>query len=212
MHKRMRRFHAEGPPACMTAPPARMGRVSRPPQCRGPARQAEPIQRYQRQHPGELLHIDIKKLGRFECVGYGNGQSNSRGGWEFVHVCIDNHSRVAFTRILPDEEKAFTRILPDEEKESAVAFLEDAVACYKSLGVPIKHVMTDHDSCHRSKALRKTCNPLGLKHIFTTPHAPETSGKAERVTPNRASRRRLRPCRPHLRPARPAPAPLVPPL
>ena len=86
---------------------------------------AEPVRRYEREHPGELIHIDIKKLGRFERVGHRitgdrTGQSKSRGvGWEFVHVCIDDASRVAFSQILPDEKK-----------ESAVAFLKAAVAYY----------------------------------------------------------------------------------
>jgi transposase len=113
---------------------------------------AEPIRRYERQHPGELIHIDIKKLGRFDRVGHRitgdrRGQSNSRGiGWEFVHVCIDDASRLAFSQILPDEKK-----------ESAVAFLHAAVAYYRSLGVTVARVMTDNGSCYRSKAFRKAC-------------------------------------------------------
>lgn len=134
---------------------------------------AEPVRRYERQHPGELIHIDIKKLGRFERVGHrisGDRRSNSRGiGWEFVHVCIDDASRLAFSQILPNEKK-----------ESAVAFLKAAVAYYASLGVTIARVMTDNGSCYRSKAFRKACSDLGLRHIRTRPYTPKTNGKAER--------------------------------
>jgi len=135
---------------------------------------AEPIRRYEREKPGELIHIDIKKLGRFERVGHritGDRQKGvSRGaGWEFVHVCIDDASRLAFSQILPDEKK-----------ESAVAFLRAAVAYYASLGVTVARVMTDNGSCYRSKAFRKACRDLGLKHIRTKPYTPKTNGKAER--------------------------------
>ena len=136
---------------------------------------AEPVRRYEREHPGELIHIDIKKLGRFDRAGHRvtgdrTGQSKSRGiGWEYVHVCIDDASRVAFTQILADEKK-----------ESAVAFLDAAVAYYRSLGVTIQRVMTDNGSCYVSKAFRKACARLGLKHIRTKPYTPKTNGKAER--------------------------------
>jgi transposase InsO family protein len=135
---------------------------------------AEPIRRYEREKPGELIHIDIKKLGRFERVGHritGNPQAGkSRGaGWEFVHVSIDDASRLAFSQILPDEKK-----------ESAVAFLKAAVAYYQSLGVTVARVMTDNGSCYRSKLFRKACSVLGLKHIRTRPYTPKTNGKAER--------------------------------
>ena len=134
---------------------------------------AEPIRRYERQHPGELIHIDIKKLGRFDRVGHritGDRRNNSRGiGWEFVHVGIDDASRLAFSQILPDERK-----------ESAVAFLRAAIAYYASLGIAVSRVMTDNGSCYRSKAFRKACNDLGLRHIRTRPYTPKTNGKAER--------------------------------
>ncbi len=136
---------------------------------------AEPVRRYERDEPGDMIHIDIKKLGRFDRVGHritGDraGQSNSRGiGWEFVHVCIDDASRVAFSQILPDEKKA-----------SAVAFLEAALAYYASLGITITRVMTDNGSCYRSKAFATACRDLGLKHIRTRPYTPRTNGKAER--------------------------------
>src|SRR3954469_11749946 len=136
---------------------------------------ATPVRRYEREHPGELIHIAIKKLGRFDRVGHRitgdrTGQSKRRGvGWEFVHVCIDDASRVAFSQILPDEKK-----------ESAVAFLRATVAYYANLGVTITRVMTDNGSCFRSKAFRCACRDLGLKHIRTKPYTPKTNGKAER--------------------------------
>lgn len=136
---------------------------------------AEPVVRYEYETPGGLIHLDIKKLGRFERTGHRitgkrTGVASSRGsGWEFVHVCIDDASRVAFSQILPDEKK-----------ESAVAFLKAAVAYYASLGVTVARVMTDNGSCYRSKAFRKARSDLGLKHIFTKPYTPKTNGKAER--------------------------------
>jgi len=135
---------------------------------------AEPVRRYERDHPGELIHIDIKKLGRFERIGHritgDRRQGVSRGaGFEFVHVAIDDASRLAFSQILPDERK-----------ESAVAFLHAAIAYYQSLGVTVARVMTDNGSCYRSKAFRNACRDLGLKHIRTRPYTPKTNGKAER--------------------------------
>jgi transposase InsO family protein len=90
-------------------------------------------------------------------------------GWEFVHVCIDDASRIAFSQVMKDERKA-----------SAVAFLKAAVTYYVGLGVKIERVMTDNGSCYRSKAFAKACKRLGLKHIFTKPYTPKTNGKAER--------------------------------
>jgi len=133
------------------------------------------VRRYEREHPGELIHIDIKKLGRFNRIGHRitgdrTGQSNSRGvGWEFVHVCIDDASRIAFAEIMPNEKK-----------ESAVAFLKAALAYYKKLGIKVERVMTDNGSCYRSKAFNKACEAFGLRHIFTRPYTPKTNGKAER--------------------------------
>ena len=135
---------------------------------------AEPVRRYERERPGELIHLDIKKLGRFEAVGHritgDRRPGESRGaGWEFVHVCIDDASRIAFSRILPDEKK-----------QSATAFLEAAIAYYRSLGVEVARVMTDNGSCYRSKAFRDACRDLGIRHIRTRPYTPKTNGKAER--------------------------------
>jgi len=136
---------------------------------------AEPVRRYEREQPGEMIHLDIKKLGKFNQVGHRitgdrTGQSNSRGvGWEFLHVCIDDASRVAFSRIMKTERKG-----------CAVAFLRAAVAYYKSLGITVLRVMTDNGSCYRSKAFAKACRRLELKHIRTKPYTPRTNGKAER--------------------------------
>jgi transposase InsO family protein len=136
---------------------------------------AEPPVRYEYAAPGGLIHIDIKKLGRFERIGHRitgkrTGNASSRGsGWEFVHVCIDDASRLAFSQILPDEAK-----------ESAVPFLKAAVAYYASLGVTVSRVMTDNGSCYISGAFRQACAELGLKHIRTKPYTPKTNGKAER--------------------------------
>ena len=134
-----------------------------------------PVVRYERKAPGEMIHLDIKKLGRFEKPGHRvtgdrTGQSNSRGvGWESVHVCIDDHSRVAFSEIHPDETK-----------ESAVPFLKAAVAYYASLGVTVSRVMTDNGACYKSHPFRDACAQLGLKHTRTKPYTPKTNGKAER--------------------------------
>ena len=136
---------------------------------------AEPVRRYERDHPGDMIHIDIKKLGRFDKAGHRitgdrTGQSNSRGvGWEFVHVGIDDASRVAFSQILPGEKAV-----------SAVAFLSAAAAYYKSLGVTVARVMTDNGSCYKAFAFRDACRGLGLKHVRTKPYTPKTNGKAER--------------------------------
>ena len=166
---------------------------------------AEPVHRYEREAPGEMIHIDIKKLGRFDKIGHRitgdrTGQSNSRGvGWEFVHVCIDDHSRVAFSQILPDEKA-----------ESAVSFLKAAVAYYKSLGVTVTRVMTDNGSCYKAFDFRDACQEIGLKHKRTKPYTPKTNGKAERFIqtllrewayrmPYRSSARRTAALRPYLR-------------
>ena len=140
------------------------------------ALEPEPVRRYERENPGELIHIDIKKLGRIGSVGHritgrrtGMVNRHLGIGWEFVHVCIDDASRIAFSRVMRDERKA-----------SAVAFLEAAVAYYESLGVKVERVMTDNGSCYLSRAFGQACKRLGLKHIRTKPYTPKTNGKAER--------------------------------
>jgi transposase InsO family protein len=136
---------------------------------------AEPVVRYEYSKPGGLIHLDIKRLGRFDRVGHRitgdrTGQSNSRGvGWEYVHVCIDDASRIAFTDIFPDEKAV-----------SAITFLKASVAYYESLGIKVTRVMTDNGSCYKAKDFAKACKALGLKHIRTKPYTPRTNGKAER--------------------------------
>ena len=139
----------------------------------------EPVRRYERATPGELIHIDIKKLGRIDGVGHRitgerRGQSNRRGrgqglGWEFAHVCVDDASRIAFAEMKRDETAT-----------SAVDFLKAAVTYYRSLGVAVARVMTDNGSCYKAFAFRDACRDLGLKHIRTKPYTPKTNGKAER--------------------------------
>jgi len=132
-----------------------------------------PVIRYERDHPGELLHIDIKRLGAIRFPGHrvtGDLRFRSRGaGWEFVHVAIDDHSRVAFAQILPDERH-----------DSAISFLEAAVAHYQSLGVALQGIMTDNGSCYTALAFKAACRRLGLRHLLTKPYTPKTNGKAER--------------------------------
>ncbi len=140
------------------------------------ALEPEPVRCYERENPGELIHLDIKKLGKIGSVGHritgrrtGIVNQHLGIGWEFVHVCIDDASRVAFSSVIKDERK-----------ESAVAFLKAAIAYYASLGVKIERVMTDNGPCYRSKTFAKACKQLSLKHIFTKPYTPKTNGKAER--------------------------------
>lgn len=138
-----------------------------------------PRPRYERAAPGEIIHIDIKKLGRFNAVGHRitgdrTGQSSQRQngtapGWEYVHVAIDDHSRVAFSQIKPSEKK-----------EPAVEHLIAAVAYYKRFGIKVERVMTDNGACYQSKLWAKTCRELGVRHLRTKPYTPQTNGKAER--------------------------------
>ena len=134
---------------------------------------AEPANRYERRHPGELIHIDIKKLARIRRPGHrvhGDRSKEARGvGWEFVHVCVDDATRVAYVEVLPDERAV-----------SAVGFLRRAVAFYRSLGVTVERVMTDNGSAYVSFAHAAACRALGLRHIRTRPYRPRTNGKAER--------------------------------
>lgn len=140
---------------------------------------AAPRPRYERATPGEIIHIDIKKLGRFNAVGHRitgdrTGQANPRSngtapGWEYVHVAIDDHSRIAFSQIMPSEKK-----------EPAVEHLREAVAYYQRLGVKVQRVMTDNGACYKSTLWAKTCASLGINHIRTRPYTPQTNGKAER--------------------------------
>jgi transposase InsO family protein len=134
---------------------------------------AEPLVRYERDAPGDLLHIDIKKLGRIVRPSHrvtGKRKDSVEGaGWEFLFVAIDDHARIAFTGMHPDEQR-----------HSAVQFLHNAVAYYRGLGVRVQRLLTDNGSAFRSKAFRHACAELQIKHKFTRAYRPQTNGKAER--------------------------------
>jgi transposase InsO family protein len=133
----------------------------------------EPVLRYERDAPGELLHIDIKKLGRIERPSHrvtGNRRDTASGaGWEFLFVAIDDHARIGFTDVHPDERAG-----------SAVLFLRNAVAYYRSLGISIRRVLTDNGGAFHSTAFTQACKSLGIRQRFTRAYRPQTNGKAER--------------------------------
>lgn len=132
-----------------------------------------PVVRYERDRPGELLHLDTKKLGRFRRVGHritGDRQRrHRRGGWEFAHVCIDDHSRLAYVEVLPDERA-----------ETAVAFLRRALRWFRRHGIRTERIMTDNGGCYVSHAFQDACRDLDVRQLRTRPYRPETNGKAER--------------------------------
>jgi len=134
---------------------------------------AEPVVRYEHEAPGDMLHIDTKKLGRIVRPSHrvtGNRRDGVEGaGWEVLFVAIDDHARIAFTDMYPDEK------IP-----SAVQFLRNAHAYYAGLGVKIKRLLTDNGSAFRSREFALACKELGIRHKFTRPYRPQTSGKAER--------------------------------
>lgn len=132
-----------------------------------------PVVRYERQRAGEIVHLDIKKLGRFSEIGHriggrGAGRS-SRVGWDFVHVAIDDATRLAYAEILPDEKQ-----------ESATAFLSRALRWMRGRRIEVERIMTDNGSAYRSKLFAATLRQAGLRHLFTRPYTPRTNGKAER--------------------------------
>lgn len=133
----------------------------------------EPVVRYQRDHPGELIHVDIKKLGRIGRIGHrihGDYSIKTRGiGWEFVHVAIDDASRLSYAEVLPNERSP-----------SSSAFLKRSVAWFQSRGIQVQSVMSDNGSCYRSHKFEATCQKLKLRHLKTRPYRPQTNGKAER--------------------------------
>jgi len=135
---------------------------------------APPENRYEYACPGQLLHLDIKKLGRFRRPGHrvtGNRHIASDGvGWEYVHLAIDDHSRVAFGCIEPDEGG-----------RSACRALIQAIRYYRSLGVRFERVLTDNGACYRSRRFRRLVQRLGMRHLRTRPYTPRTNGKAERL-------------------------------
>jgi transposase-like protein len=136
---------------------------------------AEPVCRYEREHPGEIIRLDIKKLGRFEQIGHRitggrRGQSNSRGvGWEYLHLAIDDYSRVACSEILPDEKRG-----------SSLRFLFNALRFFRAHGVKEQRVMTDNGGSFRSCRYAKALRLLKFKHLRTKPYTPKTNRKAER--------------------------------
>jgi len=139
----------------------------------------EPANRYERRAAGEVLHLDTKKLGRIERVGHRitgqrRGPAVRRGGrrtvgWEYVHVAVDDATRLACALVLPDEKAT-----------SAVAFLSHAVEELRARGVTVERVMTDNGSAYRSHAFAQACRELGIRHLRTRPYRPRTNGKAER--------------------------------
>jgi transposase InsO family protein len=134
---------------------------------------SEPTMRYEHARPGDLLHIDTKKLGRILRMGHrvtGDPRDTVEGaGWEFLFVAVDDHARISFTQMKPDERQ-----------DSAVAFLRASVAYFAGLGINIRRVLTDNGSAFRSKRFVAACRRLKLKHVFTRPYRPQTNGKAER--------------------------------
>jgi transposase InsO family protein len=138
-----------------------------------PLEAPEPPNRYERPLPGELIHIDVKKLGQIGRPGHrvhGDRSIRSRGvGWEFVHVCVDDCTRLAYVEVLDDERK-----------ETVTGFLQRAVAWFADHAVIVERLMTDNGPGYRSKLHRKACEALGIRHLFTRPYRPRTNGKAER--------------------------------
>ena len=132
-----------------------------------------PIVRYEHAAPGDLLHVDIKKLARIHKPGHrltGNPQDETRGaGWEFLYVAVDDHSRMAYVAMMPDEKAV-----------SAASFLGQAHAYFARHNIPLRRVMTDNGPCFISDLFRDTCRALTLRHIRTRIYTPRTNGKAER--------------------------------
>jgi transposase InsO family protein len=133
----------------------------------------EPANRYEKTRPGELVHVDVKKLGRIGRPGHrvnGDRRTRTRGiGWEYVHVCIDDATRLVYVEVL-DDEKAVT----------AAGFLRRAVAHFASFGIRVERLMTDNGSAYRATIHALACKALGIKHLRTRPYRPRTNGKAER--------------------------------
>jgi transposase InsO family protein len=152
---------------------------------RGALAPPEPPNRYERKRPGELIHVDVKKLGRIGPNKAGHrvtgrrlsnrGRTDAAGkvrrsvGWEFVHVCVDDATRLAYVEVLPDEKG-----------QTAAGFLRRAVAWLASMGVTVERVLSDNGACYRSRAHAEACAELSMRHLFTRPYRPRTNGKAER--------------------------------
>jgi transposase InsO family protein len=134
----------------------------------------EPVNRYELQRPGELVHLDIKKLARFDrpghrVLGRGRGRYETGAGYEYLHVCVDDYSRVVYVELLRDEQGS-----------TAAGFLRRAAAHFAGRGVAIERVLSDNGSCYRSADFAETCAQLRIVHSRTRPRRPQTNGKAER--------------------------------
>ena len=145
----------------------------------------EPAERYERERPGELIHIDVKKLGRIQggagkrifggsshytgTFTDGSGKRRRRAGWDYVHVAIDDATRLAYAEVLGDERAG-----------TAVGFLRRAVAFFKRHGITVERVMTDNGSAYIATLHAVACRALGIRHLRTRPRRPQTNGKAER--------------------------------
>jgi transposase InsO family protein len=136
--------------------------------------QPQEVKRYEHASPGDMVHVDTKKLGRFERTGHrihGDRTTRCRGaGWEFVHVAIDDHSRVSFAEVLPDETA-----------DTTARFLLRAVEFFHARGVRVRRLLTDNGPNYRSGAVAALCSDLAIGHCFTKPYTPRTNGKAERM-------------------------------
>ena len=145
----------------------RYGRSRLPRPARGPVR------RYERARPGELVHVDIKKLGRFWTIGKRIlgpevGHRSPRAGWQYLHIAIDDHSRLAYAELLASESPA-----------ACTAFLRRAAAWYREQGITVERVLSDNGNGYRSRLWRATCTELGIARRYTRPRRPQTNGKAE---------------------------------
>jgi transposase InsO family protein len=134
----------------------------------------EPARRYERKRPGELVHVDVKKLGRLErpgkrMLGQGPGRRTTGVGWEFVHIAIDDATRLAYVEVLADERA-----------RTAVGFFKRALRFFARYGIEVERVLSDNGACYRSKLHAFCCRALGIRHLRTRPYRPQTNGKAER--------------------------------
>ena len=142
----------------------------------------QPVNRYERKRPGELVHVDVKRLGRISIRGAGHRVTGNRKsqfkvgpkrlgatGWEFCHVCVDDATRLAYAEVLPDERGA-----------TAAGFLRRAAQWFASMGISVERVLSDNGACYRSRVHAEACAELGTRHLFTRPYRPRTNGKAER--------------------------------
>jgi transposase InsO family protein len=154
-------------------PASTVGKVLRRWGCsRLPRPERDPVRRYERAQPGELVHVDTKKLGRFHVVGKrilkDGVQRSPRAGWQHLHVAIDDHSRLAYTEVLAGQDR-----------ESCAAFLRRAVAWYAEQRITVERVLSDNAKAYHSHRWRDTCHQLGIARRYTRPYTPRTNGKAE---------------------------------